>query len=55
MYIRYCVSSMIWVLVGLLCVFGCYLGCCLVFFFYNFVKNVVYLCLLCSIELGIYI
>lgn len=51
---RYRASSMTWALAGLLCAFGCHLGCCLAPFFYNSVKNVVHLCPLCSTELGIY-
>lgn len=53
-YTKYRTSSMTWALAGLLCAFGCHLGCCLAPFFYNSVKNVVHLCPLCSTELGIY-
>ena len=51
---KYRASSMTWALAGLLCAFGCHLGCCLAPFFYSSVKDVVHLCPLCSTELGIY-
>lgn len=53
-YTKYRTSNMTWALAGLLCAFGCHLGCCLAPLFYNSVKNVVHLCPLCSTELGIY-
>ena len=53
-YTKYRASSMTWALAGLLCGFGCHLGCCLAPFLYNSVKNVVHLCPLCSTELGMY-
>ena len=53
-YTKYRASSMTWALAGLLCAFGCHLGCCIAPFFYNSAKNVVHLCPLCSTELGMY-
>lgn len=53
-YTKYRASSMTWALAGLLCAFGCHIGCCLAPFFYNSVKDVVHLCPLCSTELGKY-
>ena len=53
-YTKYRASSMTWALAGLLCAFGCHLGCCLAPFFCNSVKGVVHLCPLCSTELGMY-
>ena len=51
---EYRASSMTWALAGLLCAFGCHLGCCIAPFFYTSAKNVVHLCPLCSTELGVY-
>ena len=53
-YTKHRASSMTWALTGLLCAFGCHLGCCLAPFFYSSVKDVVHLCPLCSTELGKY-
>ncbi|XP_078370409.1 uncharacterized protein LOC144654196, partial [Oculina patagonica] len=53
-HIEYRVSSMTWALAGLLCAFGCHLGCCLAPFFLKSVKDVVHLCPLCMTQLGKY-
>ena len=52
--IEYRVGSMNWALAGLLCALGCHLGCCLVPFFINSLKDVIHLCPLCRAQLGKY-
>lgn len=51
---EYRVSGANWALAGLLCAFGCHLGCCLLPFFLNSYKDVIHVCPLCGIQLGKY-
>lgn len=53
-YTEYRVSSATWALAGLLCAFGCHLGCCLIPFFIKSFKDVIHLCPLCKTQLGKY-
>ena len=52
--IEYRASDVNWALAGLLCSFGCHLGCCLVPVFVKSVKDVVHICPLCKTQLGKY-
>ena len=52
---EYRASSVTWALAGLLCAFGCHLGCCIAPFFFNSVKDVIHLCPLCRTQLGKYV
>ena len=51
---EYRVSSVNWALAGLLCAFGCHLGCCVVPFFLNSFKDVIHICPLCKTQLHEY-
>ena len=53
-YTKYQNSNMTWALAGLLCAFGCHLGCCLAPFFFNSFKDVIHFCPLCMAQLGTY-
>ena len=53
-YIEYRVSGANWALAGLLCAFGCHIGCCLLPFFLNSYKDVIHVCSLCGMQLGKY-
>ena len=52
--IEYRASNVNWALAGLLCAFGCHLGCCLVPCFVKSVMDVVHICPLCKTQLGKY-
>lgn len=53
-YTEYRVSNTSWAVAGLLCAFGCHLGCCLAPFFSKSFKDVIHLCPLCKTQLGSY-